>query len=68
MQILTCDFYDKPLLKFERLLEVYLSYTPRGFSMLGDVFKQNTSDYFFPSDGHFSVKGNEKLAEFLLTQ
>jgi carbamoyltransferase len=25
-------FYDKPLLKFERLLETYLSYAPRGFS------------------------------------
>jgi carbamoyltransferase len=25
-------FYDKPLLKFERLLETYLSETPRGFS------------------------------------
>ena len=24
-------FYDKPLLKFERLLETYLSYTPNGF-------------------------------------
>ncbi len=24
-------FYDKPLLKFERLLETYLAYTPRGF-------------------------------------
>ncbi len=24
-------FYDKPLLKFERLLETYLSYAPRGF-------------------------------------
>ena len=24
-------FYDKPLLKFERLLETYLSYTPTGF-------------------------------------
>lgn len=24
-------FYDKPLIKFERLLETYLSYTPRGF-------------------------------------
>ena len=23
-------FYDKPLLKFERLLETYLSYAPRG--------------------------------------
>src|SRR5579864_4654748 len=25
-------FYDKPLLKFERLLETYLAYAPRGFS------------------------------------
>lgn len=24
-------FYDKPLLKFERLLETYLAYTPKGF-------------------------------------
>ena len=24
-------FYDKPLLKFERLLETYLTYAPRGF-------------------------------------
>ena len=25
-------FYDKPLMKFERLLETYLAYAPRGFS------------------------------------
>ena len=25
-------FYDKPLVKFERLLETYLSYAPKGFS------------------------------------
>jgi len=24
-------FYDKPFLKFERLLETYLAYAPRGF-------------------------------------
>lgn len=24
-------FYDKPFLKFERLLETYLSFAPRGF-------------------------------------
>src|SRR5687768_5126248 len=24
-------FYDKPLVKFERLLETYLTYAPRGF-------------------------------------
>jgi len=26
-----CVFYDKPLIKFERLLETYLSYAPNGF-------------------------------------
>src|SRR5262245_66670702 len=26
-------FYDKPLLKFERLLETYLSFAPRGFKI-----------------------------------
>ena len=25
-------FYDKPFVKFERLLETYLTYSPRGFS------------------------------------
>ena len=25
-------FYDKPLIKFERLLETYMSYSPGGFS------------------------------------
>ncbi len=34
---------------------------------LGDLFKENTKDYFFPSDGHFSVAGNKKLADFLLS-
>lgn len=28
-------FYDKPLIKFERLLETYLSYAPRGFRSFG---------------------------------
>jgi carbamoyltransferase len=28
-------FYDKPLLKFERLLETYLSFAPRGFRSFG---------------------------------
>ena len=28
-------FYDKPLLKFERLLDTYLAYAPRGFRHIG---------------------------------
>jgi carbamoyltransferase len=31
-QITHVVFYDKPLLKFERILETYLSYAPKGFS------------------------------------
>jgi carbamoyltransferase len=31
-QIDYCGFYDKPLLKFERLLETYLAHAPRGFT------------------------------------
>ena len=27
-------FYDKPLAKFERLLETYLAYAPRGFRIV----------------------------------
>jgi len=42
--------------------------TSQPIIMLGDLFKENTADYFFPSDGHYSVKGNEKLALFLLRQ
>ncbi len=33
---------------------------------LGDLFKKDTKDYFFPSDGHFSIAGNKKIAAFLL--
>lgn len=42
--------------------------TNKQITMLGDVFKPNTSEYFFPSDGHLSVEGNTRLAEFLLKQ
>lgn len=39
--------------------------SPVSIIPLGDVFKENTSDYFFPSDGHFSVLGNQTLADYL---
>ena len=31
-QLTAVGFYDKPILKFDRLLETYLSHAPRGFS------------------------------------
>ena len=32
-QLDSVAFYDKPLLKFDRLLETYVSYAPAGFKM-----------------------------------
>jgi lysophospholipase L1-like esterase len=40
--------------------------TEKPIVTLGNLFKKNTKDYFFPSDGHFNVAGNKKLAGFLL--
>jgi lysophospholipase L1-like esterase len=40
--------------------------TKKPLIALGDLFRKDTKDYFFPSDGHFSVAGNKKLADFLL--
>ena len=42
--------------------------TDKPIIMLGDLFKENVSDYYFPTDGHFSLEGNAKLAEFLINQ
>ena len=39
MHITNVVFYEKPFLKFERLLETYLSFAPKGFTS----FKGNTS-------------------------
>ena len=41
---------------------------PRPIIPLVDLFKVNTEKYFFPIDGHLSVAGNKKLAEFLLSR
>ena len=35
-------FYDKPFLKFERLLETYLAFAPRGFSSLRMLARWNS--------------------------
>ncbi len=49
-------FYDKPLIKFERLLETYISYAPRGWAsfLLGMRFHHflnvNTGWVYYESD------------------
>lgn len=44
------------------------SQSSKSLVQLGDLFKDNPSKYFFPSDGHFNIAGNKKLAEFLLSK
>lgn len=41
--------------------------TNKPMIMLGDLFRENTKDYFFPSDGHFSEAGNKRLADYLIS-
>ncbi len=43
-------FYDKPLLKFERLFETYLEYAPRGFSSFRKAMPLWISDRLWMSD------------------
>ena len=43
-------FYDKPLLKFERLLETYLSYAPKGFESFATAMPIWLKDKLFLKD------------------
>ncbi len=35
---------------------------------LAKLYKKDTQEYFFRSDGHFNIAGNRRLAEYLLTR
>ncbi|MEB8431500.1 SGNH/GDSL hydrolase family protein [Cocleimonas sp. KMM 6892] len=54
--------------KYQELGKKLQAISPKPLVILGDVFKNNTKDYFFPSDGHFNVEGNKKLAEYLIAR
>jgi carbamoyltransferase len=43
-------FYDKPFLKFERLLETYLAFAPRGFSSFRHALPVWVKDKLFQKD------------------
>ncbi|MEA2939313.1 MAG: carbamoyltransferase, partial [Alphaproteobacteria bacterium] len=43
-------FYDKPFLKFERLLETYLAYAPRGFRSFAKAMPVWSSEKIFQRD------------------
>ena len=42
-------FYDKPFLKFERLLETYLAFAPRGFASFRQALPVWVKDKLFQS-------------------
>jgi len=44
-------FYDKPFLKFERLLETYLAFAPRGFTSFRQAMPLWIKDKLFQKDG-----------------
>ena len=44
-------FYDKPFLKFERLLETYLAFAPRGFQSFRKAMPLWISEKLFQKDG-----------------
>jgi carbamoyltransferase len=44
-------FYDKPFLKFERLLETYVAYAPRGFASFSKSIPVWIKDKLFQKDG-----------------
>src|SRR5262249_42445357 len=44
-------FYDKPFLKFERLLETYVAFAPRGFSSFRMAMPVWLRDKLFQKDG-----------------
>ena len=65
------SIFTKPEIKlnlYQDLGKKLQAQTNKPIIMLGDLFKDNVAEYYFPTDGHFSVEGNAKLAEFLLSQ
>lgn len=51
---------------YKQLTEKIQAISPVPIIPLGDLFKEKTTDFFFPADGHFSKLGNEKVAEFMI--
>ena len=47
-------FYDKPFLKFERLLETYIAFAPRGFSSFRQALPVWVKDKLFQKSGIIS--------------
>ena len=51
---------------YKQLSDRIQSISPAPVIPLGELFKDNPDNYYFPTDGHFNAAGNKKLAEYLL--
>ncbi len=59
-------FYDKPLLKFERLLETYLAFAPRGFKSFSQAIPVWLREKLFLGDllrKELAQRGTRKITE-----
>ncbi len=51
---------------YKKLTEKIQSISPVTVIPLGALFKDKPAQYYFPTDGHFNVAGNKRLADYLL--
>ena len=62
-------FYDKPLLKFERLLETYLAFAPQGFrSFLQAMPLWLKQKLYLPREMRKGLKGQVQASAFVFTE
>ena len=60
--------YSAPEIKQQRHLQLrddLQKIAPNKIVSLGDLFADDLDGYYFPSDGHFTESGNQKLSDFL---
>ena len=61
-------FYSSPEIQQQRHLELkedLQKISPSKLVSLGELFSKDLGEYYFPSDGHFTERGNQLIADFL---
>ena len=53
---------------YQELGQKIQAQTEQPVQMFGDIFKENSDKYYFPTDLHLSVEGNKKIGLFLSNQ
>ncbi|PID45960.1 MAG: hypothetical protein CSB47_06555 [Proteobacteria bacterium] len=63
--------YPEPevrLAKYKEMDAIIQKIAPSKITSLGALFSENSHDYFFPADGHFTESGNRLLADYLVKE